>query len=218
MLFPLFTRNSNVVKVCFIFRYCKLESKKEGPIAFLKSIKNFCRNLDTKLDNERRSIMIDQRFIVQGKDFKNLPLKAAYYARSLGCDHNKRLKGIINWIEFFVETETSWDLVVGYEDNNCSSQCMSEQFELEELLDDADNPIFDLIVVSNFCQISRNKELINYLLKDGALKVPVFCIDTETIISSNPENLKDTLFYNDKGSISDYYIHQIEDECNENSK
>ena len=47
------------------------------------------------------------------------------------------------------------------------------------------------------------------MLEDGALKVPVFCIDTETIISSNPENLKDTLFYDDKVSVSDYYIHPI---------
>lgn len=162
--------------------------------------------------------MIEDKFIVDGNDFKYLPLKVAYYARSLGSNHDKRLKGKICLIEFFVKAETTWNLVVGYEDNDCSSQYIGEQFELEELLEDAENPIFDLIVVDNFYQISRNKEYINYLLEDGALKVPVFCIDTETIISSNPNNLKATLLYDDKVSISDYYIHQNKETCNEDTK
>lgn len=133
--------------------------------------------------------MIDEKFIVDGSDFKELPLRAALYARSLGDGHEEILKGRIKAIEDFIENETSWDLIIQYADDNRSSKCMCEQLEFKELLEDCydDNCMpFDIIVVIDFSQIARNKKIINFLLDDGILNVPVYCIKTgEIVISSS---------------------------------
>ncbi len=138
--------------------------------------------------------MLEDKFVVNGSDFKNLLLRAGYYARTLGFDHDERLETIVSCIKDFVSKETSWNLVIGYEDNNCSSRCMCEQVELREMLEDAYAPdSFDIIVVTNFSQIARNKVIIDYLLEDGTLKVPVFCIETGTLVTNDPDNIADKL-------------------------
>ena len=145
--------------------------------------------------------MIEDKFKVDGTDFKKLPLRAAYYVRTLGATHDARLMSTVDNIKDFIESETSWDLIIGYEDNDCSSTCMCEQIDLREMLEDAyidsydicfPDP-FDIIVVTNFYQISRNKDVINYLLDEGTLKVPVFCIETGTLVTNDPENIEGIL-------------------------
>ncbi len=166
--------------------------------------------------------MIDKKFIVDGTDFKKLPLRAAYYARTLGFDHDERLEGIVEFIKDFTEHETSWDLDLGYEDNNCSCRCMCEQVELREMLEDAYEPSpFDIIVVTNFLQISRNKVIIEYLLDEGELKVPVFCIETGKIVTNDPENIKRILLtcahINENDMDESYNMYQ-DDEMDESKE
>lgn len=167
--------------------------------------------------------MVNEKYIVDGNDFKKLPLRAAYYARALGTNHDVRLKNTVDYIKDFTEHETSWDLIIGYEDNNCSSTCMCGQKELCEMLEDAYIPDdaclsdpFDIIVVTNFSQISRNRDVINYLFDEGILKVPVFCIETGKIVTYDPENMEGILLtcadINDSGeqvNENDYYMQKI---------
>lgn len=140
--------------------------------------------------------MIEDKFKVDGKDFKKLPLKVAGYVRSLGLDHDDMLDMRVDIIKDFVEEETEWDLDYWYTDNNCSAICSCHQPELSEMLydilffDDPTSHSFDIIVVTSFSQIARNQTIINYMVKEGKeLKVPVFCMDTQTIITSYPDEI-----------------------------
>lgn len=139
--------------------------------------------------------MIEDKFKVDGKDFKELPLKVAGYVRSLGLDHDDMLDMRVDIIKDFVEEETEWDLDYWYTDNNCSAICRCHQPDLCEMIDDSLNfedhtsHYFDIIVVTSFSQIARNQTIINYMLEEAELKIPVFCLDTQTIITSYPDEI-----------------------------
>ena len=61
------------------------------------------------------------------------------------------------------------------------------------LIDASDSHAFDIIVVGRFSQMARNSNIIDYLLEDGTLKVPVYCIEEDIIVTSYPDNVKETL-------------------------
>lgn len=148
--------------------------------------------------------MIDQRFIVDGNDLKNLPLRASIYARTLGSDSMEMLTSRLDSITKFVREETTWEPVVWYSDFNRSARCLCEQFELQEMLIDAsDSHAFDIIVVGRFSQLARNINIIDYLLEDGTLKVPVYCIEEDIIVTSNPDNIKETLIAASEENIAE---------------
>lgn len=148
--------------------------------------------------------MLDQKFIVDGSDFKNLPLRASIYARTLGSDSMEMLTSRLDSITKFVREETTWEPVVWYSDFNRSARCLCEQFELQEMLIDAsDSHAFDIIVVGRFSQLARNINIIDYLLEDGTLKVPVYCIEEDIIVTSNPDNIRETLIAASKENIAE---------------
>lgn len=148
--------------------------------------------------------MIQEKYIVDGSDFKNLPLRASIYARTLGSDSMEMLTSHLDSITKFVREETTWEPVVWYSDFNRSARCLCEQFELQEMLIDAsDAHAFDIIVVGRFSQLARNINIIDYLLEDGTLKVPVYCIEEDIIVTSNPDNIKETLIAASEENIAE---------------
>lgn len=159
--------------------------------------------------------MFLEKYKVDGEDFKDLPLKVAYYARAYGDDMDIKLKATINSIRWFVENKTNWDITAGYEDAYSSSLFIDEQEELGEMLEDINehSDTFDLIVVSNFYQISRDKLTISELLEKGQLTIPVFCVETGTVVTNDPESIRAimlTCFNTPKEqmNVSNYYTHQ----------
>lgn len=168
----------------------------------MHSVKITAQGFDTGLLERGEDNMIEPKFIVDGSDFKELPLRAALYARSLGDGHEEILKKRIKDIEDFIKNETSWDLTIQYADDNCSSKCMCEQLEFRELLEDCSDDnycrLFDIIVVIDFLQIARNKMIIDFLLDDGILNVPVYCINTGNVIVSSSVDMDEYFPVNDE--------------------
>lgn len=159
--------------------------------------------------------MLKKQFVLNGSDLKEMPLEIGYYSRTYGVFSEENQKSQVEFIKDWVHKNTCWDISCGYEDTNYSSIDWCGQPELCELVEDSSNyPPFDLIVVTDFHQITRGKESIEMLLDDGFLKVPVFCIDTEDIVASDPINTKQKLI----DSSRERTLKQLEKKCVEKSR
>jgi len=140
--------------------------------------------------------MVPERFIVDGTDLKNVPLCVAGYIRSYGIYSDEMFDKTETSLKDFVSNETSWSLEYLYEDKNCSALCYCHQPELSEMLCDSfdgqydPEHSFDLIVVTNFSQITRSKMVSEFLFEsDSKISVPIYCIDTGKVITTNPEGV-----------------------------
>lgn len=138
--------------------------------------------------------MVPERFIVDGADLKNVPLRVAGYIRSYGIFYEEMFDEPEANVKDFISNETSWSLEYLYEDKNCSAICFCQQPELSEMLCDSFNDqgdcehSFDLIVVTRFSQIGRSKRIASLLFEDDSkFNVPIYCIDTGKVITTNPE-------------------------------
>lgn len=137
--------------------------------------------------------MVPERFIVDGADLKNVPLRVAGYIRSYGIFSDEMFEEAEMRLKDFVSNETLWSLEYLYEDKNCSAICYCHQPELSEMLCDSFNDqgdcehSFDLIVVTRFSQITRSKMVSDFLFEDCKISVPIYCIDTGKVITTNPE-------------------------------
>lgn len=137
--------------------------------------------------------MVPERFIVDGADLKNVPLRVAGYIRSYGIFSDEMFEEAETRLKDFVSNETLWSLEYLYEDKNCSAICYCHQPELSEMLCDSFNDqgdcehSFDLIVVTRFSQITRSKMVSDFLFEDCKISVPIYCIDTGKVITTNPE-------------------------------
>lgn len=159
--------------------------------------------------------MLKKQFVLNGSDLKEMPLEIGYYSRTYGGFFEENQKSQVEFIKDWVHKNTCWDISYGYKDTGYSSIDLNGQPELCELIEDSSNyPPFDLIVVTDFQQIARGKESIEMLLDDEFLQVPVFCIDTEDIVASDPVNAKHKLIDSSKESA----LRQFEKNCVEKSK
>lgn len=137
--------------------------------------------------------MVPENFIVDGTDLKSVPLRVAGYIRSYGVFSDEMFDEAETRLKDFVSNETPWDLEYLYEDRNCSAICYCHQPELSEMLcdtfDDQEDckHSFDLIVVTRFSQITRSKTVSDFLFEDCEISVPIYCIDTGKVITTNPE-------------------------------
>lgn len=138
--------------------------------------------------------MVPEEFIVDGADLKNVPLKVAGYVRSYGFFSNEIFDERKNNLIDFINNNTKWELEYMYEDNNCSALCYCKQPELSELLCDSfgsgeeEEHSFDLIVVTNLFQITRSKKISDFLFESECkISIPIYCIDTGKVITTNPE-------------------------------
>ena len=109
-------------------------------------------------------------FIVSGKDIKQLPLKVACeeeYAES---------------VKEFISAETSWSLVKVFKENYLSSN-EPNRF-IDYVIGFDHNYAFDLVIIKNFSQICENELFAVFLTDEMVPLIPVFCIDSEEIISN----------------------------------
>lgn len=114
--------------------------------------------------------MFPKEFIVSGKDIKQLPIRVACFSEDTDL------------VKKYLSTETSWKLTKTFEDNVLST---NEQYKFIEFLIGSEyNYAFDMFVIKNLSQIRENKVLIKFLVDNDLLLVPVFCIDSEQIVSN----------------------------------
>lgn len=121
--------------------------------------------------------MISKEFIVLGKDIKQIPLKVACQAED------------VDLVKKYIETETKWSLVKEFDENYLSSNT-PVRF-VEYLLGFDYDYAFDIFVIKNLYEIQDNKVLSLFLMKEDEYPIPVFCLDSQEIVS----NLSDDIIY-----------------------
>lgn len=119
---------------------------------------------------------------VDGYDIKELPLNVACYVRGVQFAEEIVAENE-NKIIDYLNSQTKWNLVYRYSD--IASGINGYQPDLYELVNDShDSNTFDLIVVVSMSQLSRNTKNVDTLIGDEIIKVPVYCLEDETLYSS----------------------------------
>lgn len=128
--------------------------------------------------------MIPENCIVPGKDIKGLPLNAVCFEEDLDL------------VEEFISNETSWKLINDFEGNVLSTD---RKYKFIEYLTNFRKAYdFDLFVIRSLSQIQDNSPLA-YALETwvvenkNAYVTPVYCIETEQIVSDLAEFIVDYL-------------------------
>lgn len=118
--------------------------------------------------------MIDQRFIVDGSDLKNLPLNVVCFEEDLDL------------VEEYLD-QTNWNLINDFEGNILSTD-RKYKF-IEYLVNFRHAYDFDLFIIRNLSQIQDN-DILAYALetwikeKKNSRITPVYCMESEQIVSN----------------------------------
>lgn len=127
--------------------------------------------------------MIPEKFIVSGKDIKRLPLNVVCFEEDLDL------------VEEYLD-QTYWDLINDFEGNILSTD---RKYKFIEYLVNFRNAYdFDLFVIRSLSQIQDNCQ-VAYALKTWvnedvtAYVTPVYCIESEQIVTYLPETIIDDL-------------------------
>lgn len=128
--------------------------------------------------------MFPKDFIVPGKDIKQLPLNAVCFEEDLDL------------VEEYISDETSWNLINDFEGNVLSTD---RKYKFIEYLTNFRKAYdFDLFVIRSLSQIQDNYPLA-YALETwvdedvNAYVTPVYCIESEQIVTYLPETIIDDL-------------------------
>ena len=93
-----------------------------------------------------------------GINFKSLPLRVAYYAR-VSTDFMEQLNSLENQKRFFTEyigDMPSWEFAGGYIDEGISGVTTKKREKFNEMIDDALDGKFDMIVTKEVSRFARN--------------------------------------------------------------
>lgn len=112
-----------------------------------------------------------QQIKQEGKSFYDLPLRVTYYAR-VSTDLQQQLNSLDNQIEYYEDyicSHPEWTFIPGYVDEGISGISTKKREHFNEMMDDARNGMFDLIITKEVSRFARNtldslmftRELIN---------------------------------------------------------
>ena len=94
----------------------------------------------------------------EGVNFKDLPLRVAYYAR-VSTDFMEQLNSLENQKKYFTEyigDMPNWEFAGGYIDEGISGVTTKKREKFNEMIDDAMDGKFDLIVTKEVSRFARN--------------------------------------------------------------
>ena len=94
----------------------------------------------------------------EGINFKDLPLRVAYYAR-VSTDFMEQLNSLENQKKYFTEyigDMPNWEFAGGYIDEGISGVTTKKREKFNEMIDDAMDGKFDLIVTKEVSRFARN--------------------------------------------------------------
>ncbi|MBR0337547.1 MAG: recombinase family protein, partial [Ruminococcus sp.] len=93
-----------------------------------------------------------------GINFKSLPLRVAFYAR-VSTDFMEQLNSLENQKQFFTEyigDMPNWEFAGGYIDEGISGVTTKKREKFNEMIDDALDGKFDMIVTKEVSRFARN--------------------------------------------------------------
>lgn len=134
------------------------------------------------IDEERMQI------IREGKvHLEDIKLRAVVYAR-VSTDHEEQLKSFNNQLETYrqeIEANPNWKYVGAYSDEGITGSSASIRVGLQQMLADAREGKFDLVVTKSISRFARNvRDCLNYIAEFKQCGVVIF-FDQENIISIN---------------------------------
>lgn len=93
-----------------------------------------------------------------GKNIYELPLRVCYYAR-VSTDHELQTTSILNQVDYFmkyIKNNDQWVLINGYIDEGISGKDVKNRFHFLQMIKDAKNQHFDLILTKSVSRFARN--------------------------------------------------------------
>ena len=94
----------------------------------------------------------------QGKSIYDLPLKVTYYAR-VSTEHDEQLNSLANQVMYFekhIREQSNWTFVEGYVDEGISGTSVRKREQFLEMIDDAKDKKFNLILTKEISRFSRS--------------------------------------------------------------
>ena len=102
--------------------------------------------------------ILDIRAALRKKSIYDIPLRVTYYAR-VSSDSDEQLNSLDNQISYyenFIKKNKSWTYVPGYVDEGLSGISTKKRKHFNEMIEDAKEGTFDLIITKEISRFARN--------------------------------------------------------------
>ena len=102
--------------------------------------------------------ILDIRAELRKKSIYDIPLRVTYYAR-VSSDSDEQLNSLDNQISYyenFIKKNKAWTYVPGYVDEGLSGISTKKRKHFNEMIEDAKEGIFDLIITKEISRFARN--------------------------------------------------------------
>ena len=102
--------------------------------------------------------ILDIRAALRKKSIYDIPLRVTYYAR-VSSDSDEQLNSLDNQISYyenFIKKNKSWTYVPGYVDEGLSGISTKKRKHFNEMIEDAKEGMFDLIITKEISRFARN--------------------------------------------------------------
>lgn len=117
------------------------------------------------------------RAAMRTKTIYDIPLRVTYYAR-VSSDTDEQLNSLDNQISYyenFIKKNKTWTFVPGYIDEGLSGISTKKRKHFNEMIDDAKDGLFDLIITKEISRFARNTlDSLQYTRELLSLGVGVF--------------------------------------------
>ena len=117
------------------------------------------------------------RAALRTKSIYDLPLRVTYYAR-VSSDSDEQLNSLDNQVAYYenmIKQNTNWTFVPGYVDEGLSGISTKKRKHFNEMIKDAGDDMFDLIITKEISRFARNTlDSLQYTRELLSLGVGVF--------------------------------------------
>ena len=117
------------------------------------------------------------RAMLRTKSIYDIPLRVTYYAR-VSSDTDEQLNSLDNQISYyenFIKKNQTWTFVPGYVDEGLSGISTKKRKHFNEMIEDAKDDHFDLIITKEISRFARNTlDSLQYTRELLSLGVGVF--------------------------------------------
>ena len=134
-------------------------------------------NDTTNFSEVKRMDILSIRAAMRTKTIYDIPLRVTYYAR-VSSDTDEQLNSLDNQISYyenFIKKNKTWTFVPGYIDEGLSGISTKKRKHFNEMIDDAKDGLFDLIITKEISRFARNTlDSLQYTRELLSLGVGVF--------------------------------------------
>ncbi len=121
--------------------------------------------------------ILNIRALLRTKSIYDIPLRVTYYAR-VSSETDEQLNSLDNQITYYeclIKKNKAWTFVPGYVDEGLSGISTKKRKHFNEMIEDAKNGVFDLIITKEISRFARNTlDSLQYTRELLTLGVGVF--------------------------------------------